>query len=673
MSDATTRAATPLTTILNGAVTELALSAARLFQVTAPASEESTLHRVLLVAVLCIGTGVRFWNLGGPGLHGDEETMAMAVMHILQDGRPILPSGMFYPRGLTELYLMAASVQLFGESEWALRLPSALSGVALIALCYLAGRRFLRPQWNLAFAATVALLPELIEYSQTARMYIFMLACVAACLACIFRWERSGAVGWLIGAVLALVVGIELHALAVTCALLFLFPGIMQGDQRKLAYGLGAASVVMIAYLGIDSWVNSNYPVPPPEFAAEAATAPRGGSSTLRHAFSFDVALWVTSLVTAFLIVYFGRRVRGQVPAFLATSLLLAALIAQLALYYHVAVLLALAGSVIAYRYRVAPVARRFGRYLVASAVIALIHVSALAAWPGSVIKLVGALVGQPSIWPYARVMEFSFAAGALAVIATAWGLWRLANRRRVADYWLLAMLGGWIPVFALGFFMWNMPARYTSASLLPILLCAFAFAQHCGDRLWARLRLGAAARPTQNAAVLAVILLAVNPTTTIAALTAQESQYPDHRGAAQFMRTQHVTADDIVLAEDVLEQTYYLGSVDYWLIGRKHAWQFMQNVNGTIRDIYTGTRVIDTGQQFEELLIRNPERRIFVIGSGENRHDGRREMRGEAIHRLLKSDRFEVLFVGNDNFTTVWRAKARPAAAKVGRPRGSG
>lgn len=661
MSDATTRAAMPVTSILNGALAELARALAQLFKVTAPASEESTLHRVLLVAVLCVGTVVRFWNLGGPGLHGDEETMAMAVMHIVQDGRPILPSGMFYPRGLTELYLMAASVQIFGESEWAFRLPSALAGVALIALCYLAGRRFLRPQWNLAFAATVALLPELIEYSQTARMYIFMLACVAACLVCIFRWERGGGIGWLIGAVLALVVGIELHALAVTCALLFLFPGIMQGDQRKFAYGLGAASIAMVAYLGIDTWVNANYPVPPPEFAAEAAaTPPRGGNAMLRHAFSFDVALWVTSLVTVFLIVYLGRRVRGRMPTFVSTTLLLAALIAQLALYYHVAVLLALAGSVIAYRYHIEPVTRRFWRYVVASAVIALIHVSALAAWPGSVIKLVGALVGQPSIWPYARVMEFSFAAGAIAVVATAWGLWRLANRKRASDYWLLAMLGGWMPVFALGFFMWNMPARYTSASLLPILLCAFAFAQHCGDRLWARLRLGAAARPIQNAAVLVVILLAVNPTTTIAALTATESQYPDHRGAAEFMRTQHVTADDIVLAEDVLEQTYYLGSVDYWLIGRKHAWPFMQNVHGTIRDFYTGTRVIDNGPQFEELLDRNPGRRIFVIGSGENRADGRREMRGEGIHRLLKSDRFEVLFVGNDNVTMVWRARPR-------------
>src|SRR5688572_24593979 len=117
-------------------------------------------------------------------------------------------------------------------------------------------------------------------------MYIFMLVCVAGALACIFAWERSGRIGWLIGGVLALIVGIELHALAVTCALIFLMPGLLQGDQRKFAYGLGAVSLLMVAYLAIDGWVNANYPVPPPEYAAEVATlVKRGGVALTFHPF----------------------------------------------------------------------------------------------------------------------------------------------------------------------------------------------------------------------------------------------------------------------------------------------------------------------------------------------------------------------------------------------------
>src|SRR5262245_51738015 len=233
MSDAATRAATPLTTIVNSTIAEFVRTLGQLFRGTMPVSQERVLHWVLLGIVLGVGTFVRFWRLGEPGLHGDEETMAMAAMHIVRDGWPILPSGMFYPRGLSELYLMAGSVQLFGESEWSFRLPSALAGVAMIYLCYVAGRRFLRPEWNLALAATVAVLPELIEYSQTARMYIFMLVCIPGALASIFAWERSGRIGWLLGGVLALIFGIELHALAVTCALIFLMPGLLQADRRK--------------------------------------------------------------------------------------------------------------------------------------------------------------------------------------------------------------------------------------------------------------------------------------------------------------------------------------------------------------------------------------------------------------------------------------------------------
>jgi hypothetical protein len=133
-------------------------------------------------------------------------------------------------------------------------------------------------------------------------------------------------------------------------------------------------------------------------------------------------------------------------------------------------------------------------------------------------------------------------------------------------------------------------------------------------------------------------------------------------------VRTLHITSDDIVLAEDVLQQTYYLGRVDYWLIGRKRSWMFVQQVNGRIQDFYTATAVIDTGDQFRALLDANPQRRIFVIGSGENTGDDRREMRGKEISALLKSDRMEPLWVGSDHYTTVWRAKPQTESQHTAR-----
>jgi hypothetical protein len=162
--------------------------------------------------------------------------------------------------------------------------------------------------------------------------------------------------------------------------------------------------------------------------------------------------------------------------------------------------------------------------------------------------------------------------------------------------------------------------------------------------------------------AAFVIVFLIVNPPQMIAAMLASGLRHPDHKGAALFMRTQQLRPDDVILAEDVLQQTYYLGQVDYWLISRKVARRYVERVDGEIRDFYTGTRVIDSGAALEQLLNSYSDRRIFVIGSGENTSDGRRAMRGFGIAEVLASDRFEVLYVGSDGFTKVWCARPRAA-----------
>ncbi len=84
---------------------------------------------VVLWLILSVGVFLRFWGLGNVGLHGDEETMAMPAMAILETGHPYLPSGMYYSRALLNIYLMSGSAWIFGESEWAFRLPSAIVGL----------------------------------------------------------------------------------------------------------------------------------------------------------------------------------------------------------------------------------------------------------------------------------------------------------------------------------------------------------------------------------------------------------------------------------------------------------------------------------------------------------------------------------------------------------------
>jgi hypothetical protein len=110
-----------------------------------------------------------------------------------------------------------------------------------------------------------------------------------------------------------------------------------------------------------------------------------------------------------------------------------------------------------------------------------------------------------------------------------------------------------------------------------------------------------------------------------------------------------------LIIAEDVLQQTYYLGKVDYWLREIGDAKLFAVIRNGYLVDQYTATTVIGTGEDLLSVVEENADRDIFVIGSGEDFIDGKRIFRGNGIGDVLESDRFEVVYEGRDEKTKVW------------------
>ena len=154
---------------------------------------------------------------------------------------------MFYPRAIPQLYLMATSVHLFGESEWALRLPSVFIGVLAILAAYALGRRFLPVRWSIIVAFVVALLPPMISLSQTARMYGFYVTFVMLFALAIFRWERTARSADYLLAVIACLASVAFHALTVFSMLLFLYPGVVRASWRMLGAGAGALVTCAVA------------------------------------------------------------------------------------------------------------------------------------------------------------------------------------------------------------------------------------------------------------------------------------------------------------------------------------------------------------------------------------------------------------------------------------------
>jgi hypothetical protein len=630
---------------------------ATLFEARIPATRADVNIIVVLLGILAIGTAVRFWGLGDVGLHGDEETMAMPTMHIVEHGSPLLPSGMLYPRAVGQLYLMAASVQVFGESEWAFRLPSVLCGVLLIFLSWLAGRRFLTPIWNLAFTASVAFLPELIVDAQTARMYTFLLASVAGYMLCLFEWERSNRLAYLAAAVLLLLVGVQFHTLAVFAAFMVFFPGVVRGDLRMIVAGGVAFALIVAGFIGIDHWISNQYPASD-EVYNEGDTGPGGARAAQAVP---QIAMWIVALgaVGAAAVATFAvRHINERFAAISAAALVALGLLAQVAFSYHIAALLVLSGAIVAYRTgrltwpRVVPVA-------VAIVALAIAHVLLLKAnGVPSLRQIFGAMTGRPSVWPYLAIAGYSIPAALLFAGGLVAGFGRLARRKPVPDFVLLAVLGVWIPLMLIGVFRWNVPLRYTAVQILPMLLVAFAAARW----LFSSGRFLASARAQAIAAVV-TCLVVIDPVALARTVNSGYATHPDHQGAANFIQSQKPGPRDILIAEDVLQQTYYLGHVDYWLEARDVAGQFIRKVDGRWRDFYTNTPLIGTGEELRELMARPDRGAIYVIGSGENQHDGRRYFRGPELAPLLESPQFKVVYRGRDGLTTVLKLPAPGAA----------
>jgi len=136
--------------------------------------------RPLLLAVLAVLLVAGWWRLHGLShwsLDGDELFSHYDVRALLAGGD--WPQGArSHPLGYA---LMAASVAVFGEGAAALRLPSALAGLAAVAALLLMRRDALPAPQALVAGALAALSPWLVYHAQEARFYgpLFLLATLA--------------------------------------------------------------------------------------------------------------------------------------------------------------------------------------------------------------------------------------------------------------------------------------------------------------------------------------------------------------------------------------------------------------------------------------------------------------------------------------------------------------
>jgi len=623
-----------------------------------PATQKQQYEWVTLAILVAAGTFLRFWGLGNVGLHGDEETMAMPALAILNEGGPYFPGGMYYGRALAQLYLMAGSVWMFGESEWALRLPSAVVGSLMPLLAYFLGKRFLSPGYNLVFVATVAFLPAMIVYSQTARMYVFFMAASMLYGSLVFRWEQNNSFSSLLAAAVAWLVALHFHVLAILLAPLFLFPGLIKQSWRNLVQGGVAIVLGVIAFKVYGEWIGSHYPDTVDRSVADVAIVAAVEPTWLQSFWGQFPWLVIVGVVVGALTVLFCGFKAIQRQWLAATSIFLVGfgVVACAGLHYHVGLTAMLIGAIVWLRSTKLSRTSLYGVFFVV-AVLAAVQAVALyqtGDYPGR--QIIGAFVGAPSIWPMLRFGEFSLAACALYVVVIAYCFRELISGRRIPDHMLVFLLTVWAPLVAIGLKTWYLPPRYTVASLPFFLLSCVAGLEYLIRKWGVHEKIATRQGFAAIAGSALLVVLIVNPVKLAEVTNSGYEQHPDHKGAAEFLMGLPINKDDIVIAEDVLQQVYYLGDkVDYWLRSMDNARSYLVSTDDLPVDQYTAVPHIGTGDELLNFLDNNRDKRIFIIGSGEILPGREEWARGLGVGDVLNSGRLKVIHEGRDGISKVW------------------
>jgi 4-amino-4-deoxy-L-arabinose transferase-like glycosyltransferase len=143
-----------------------------------------------LAAVLLLAAALRLSTLDLQSFWYDE---AFTPVRVLHPGLGATLHSVVHTENSPPLWYLLAwlDVRLFGDGEIALRLPSALAGIATVWVAWAIGSELAGRRCAVVSAVLVAVNPLFVWYSQEARVYaLFALTSAVAMLCCVRAWRR---------------------------------------------------------------------------------------------------------------------------------------------------------------------------------------------------------------------------------------------------------------------------------------------------------------------------------------------------------------------------------------------------------------------------------------------------------------------------------------------------
>ncbi len=642
-----------------------------------------------LALIVAIGAYLRLANLGALGFRWDEDLSGLAVRAILEKGVPELPSGMIYLRGGLFSHLMAASASLFGFSEFALRLPAALFGIALIVAAYAYGAALFGRVVGLVTAAVLAISFWDIDLARYARFYSAFSVFYVLTLYAIwqFRVKAPSAAGGVLCVALA-VVTMSLHDLAYSLALAFFYPLLLRGpvawrSPREWLWPLASSAVLGSFYLAWREYMLSSRSTPALEAGATGSETDELGrtfialpdmpllTGMLEREPLFVPILLVVAVSASLLLT---SRLRSLPRERVALALI--AVCAALQLFN-----LALLGAfLLAFTKRTGLPALRSAEVLAAGTLIGATFFAWLAAVlaigidvsplePAGLRNVIRELLdfpyfyifwGFPNEWPFAT---------AVASIGALVAFHRAARRRDAAAGFALLALGGPIvgnALFASPFEIFRYNAAFNA---LFFVFVALAFV-HWRELVpaWRPTLPRSLSRQTAALGTTMLVLLAaaydLNPLRGWLALERQYSNdgalyrtfgltaYSDFKTTADYV-ARHASPEDLIVTPDSREYYNYLGRVDLWLRSGRYEDQSYVH-KGKRRDLYVDTPLVATLPELKAALAA-PNRTKWVLASSSVLRDPKAAVAPE-IRAFLRESEQRVVYVGLDRDRKVYR-----------------
>lgn len=198
-------------------------------------------HRLWLLAATAVAAALRFACLGEWSIWVDEahswRDATMPFQDFTDSARVFYPVTFLLLRGLI-------SSGVLDQSEWSLRLPFVLLGIATVPLLGVCGRRLVGATPSVLAAWLLAINPWHVFWSQNARGYVIVVFAAVIATERAFAYAREPRTRDMIAVVLAIALGTMGHATAGLLAVALVAFFALRPVQR-----LGVRTVLLLAVL----------------------------------------------------------------------------------------------------------------------------------------------------------------------------------------------------------------------------------------------------------------------------------------------------------------------------------------------------------------------------------------------------------------------------------------